>query len=220
VRVEHRGGAGPISLRGWWIRDAALRRYTFGRGATLRPGRAVTLHVGSGRHTGSSFYWGQPRAVFEAVDNPNSPAVGMGDGAYLFDPNGDLRASAQYPCRFACRNPARRRLRMTVHYTRADEYVLIRNTSSAPVDLDGQVVKTSMQRHYDFGARGVISMLWPGETLRLDVGGDPENDSRLQRHWGLAPPVLDDRGAGVALRTLTGLLTACYRWGAGSCPAS
>ncbi|MCW2989415.1 MAG: hypothetical protein JWM73_9 [Solirubrobacterales bacterium] len=220
VRVEHRGGAGPIALRGWWIRDAALRRYTFPRGATLRPGAIVTLHVGSGRHVGSSFYWGQPGAVFEAVDNPHSPATGMGDGAYLFDPQGDLRASSQYPCRYACRNPARAQVRMTVHYARADEHVLIRNVSPAPVDLDGQVLKTSMQRSYDFGARGVSSLVRPGETLRLTVGGDPNDDSRLDRHWDLAPPILDDRGAGVALRTLTGLLTACYRWGAGSCPAA
>ena len=29
----------------------------------------------------------------------------MGDGAYLFDPQGDLRASMTYPCRIACTDP-------------------------------------------------------------------------------------------------------------------
>ncbi|MFL5844383.1 MAG: lamin tail domain-containing protein [Solirubrobacteraceae bacterium] len=218
VRVEHRGSGGPVSLYGWWIRDSALRRYTFPRSAVLRRGQSVTLHMGGGRHTGSSFYWGQPSSVFEAVDNPRSPAVGMGDGAYLFDPQGDLRAAFQYPCRRRCRNPARTRVRLTVHNEHADEYVLIRNVSSRPVDLDGQVAKTSMQRSFDFGARGVLSMLWPGETLRLDTGGDPADDSRLHRHWGLSPPVLDDRSGAVALRTLTDLLTACQRWGSAACP--
>ena len=220
VRVTHRGGGGPVRLSGWHVRDATLRRFVFPRGTVLRPGRSVTVHVGRGDDLGARLFWGLRSPVFEAIDNPNTASQGMGDGAYLFDPHGDLRASSVYPCRHACANPARGRVQMTVNYRRADEYVLLRNVSAAPVDLDGQVVKTSMQRSYDLGARGLPTVLAPGETLRLDTGGDPAGDTRLRRHWGLAPPVLDDRGAGVALLTLTGLPTACYAWGAGRCPTS
>jgi endonuclease YncB( thermonuclease family) len=219
VRIEHRGGAGAISLRGWYVRDAAQRRYTF-RFGTLRPGRTVTLHVGSGRHRGSSFYWGLPRSIFENFDNPHSNARGMGDGASLFDPGGNLRASMMYPCRYACANPTRDRVRMTVHNRRDDEAVLITNVSTVPVDLDGHVIKTSTSRIYDFGALGVSSIVRPGETLRVTVGGSAAGDSRLDRHWEQAPPIIDDRTGVVELRTLTHLLTACYAEGAASCPGS
>lgn len=81
VRVRNASGS-ALALGGWWIRDSALRRFTFPSGTTLEAGGVVTMRVGPGRDSGSTFHWGQPRPVFE-----NS-----GDGAYLFDPQGDLRA--------------------------------------------------------------------------------------------------------------------------------
>jgi endonuclease YncB( thermonuclease family) len=217
VRVENLGGAGTVSLRGWWLRDAALRRYVFPRSARVKPGGSVTLHIGGGHHSGSSYYWGLSRAAFENFDNPNSNARAMGDGAYLFDPRGDLRAWQTYPCRFACADPARKQVRMSVHYFHADEYLLFNNAGTTPLDLDGQVVKTTTSRIYDFGPGSVLA---PSETLRLDVAGNPGEDSRLHRHWHLAPPILEDRGAFVVLRTFSDLLTACQDWGAASCPGS
>jgi hypothetical protein len=54
----------------------------------------VTLYVGSGTSDGASFYWGLPKSVFgQEIDDERA----MGDGAYLFDPQGDLRASDVYP---------------------------------------------------------------------------------------------------------------------------
>lgn len=195
VRIEHRGGAGPILLRGWYVRDAAQRRYTF-RSGTLRPGRSVTLYVGRGP---SPFQWHRPAPIFENES---------GDGAYLFDPDGDLRASMMYPCRYRCADAARSRIRMTVHNVHADEAVLLTNVSHVPVDLDGQLVRTSGGRVYDIGAGGRMSMVRPGETMRIAVGGSARDDSRLDRHWEVAPPIIDDRTGVVELRTFTGLLTA------------
>src|SRR5207237_416123 len=78
-----------------------------------------------------------------------------------------------------------------------------------PADLDGQVLKTSTSRIYDFGAHGVSSVVRPGETLRVTIGGDASEDSRLDRHWEQARPIIDDRRGVVALGTLQTLLVAC-----------
>jgi micrococcal nuclease len=96
VTIQDLDPATPVPLGHWWVRDSALRRYTFPPGTVLQPGGIVTLRVGVGTNTDTTFYWGQKRPVFE---NPKPDGRGMGDGAYLFDPQGDLRAWMTYPCR-------------------------------------------------------------------------------------------------------------------------
>ena len=90
--VIRNNGTRTLAIGGWWFRDSALRRYHFPTGAKVYPGRSVTVHVGRGTRTSSVFYWGYDKPLFE-----NS-----GDGGYLFDPQGDLRAWVVYPCRFGC----------------------------------------------------------------------------------------------------------------------
>ena len=60
---------------------------------------SVYVHVGKGHSTTTSKYWGLTAPVF---DNPTSDALAIGDGGYLFDPRGDLRAWMLYPCVVAC----------------------------------------------------------------------------------------------------------------------
>lgn len=84
-----------VALGGWWVRDSHLRRFTFPPGAVVGAGRRVRVHVGRGAADGSRFYWGLPEPVFE---NPGK-TPGMGDGGYLFDRDGDLRAWDIYPRR-------------------------------------------------------------------------------------------------------------------------
>ena len=54
--------------------------------------------------TTSEFYWGLRGPAFENVTRDETA---MGDGAYMFDPQGDLRLSMIYPCREACADPQR-----------------------------------------------------------------------------------------------------------------
>lgn len=98
VRVQNPSDV-ALSVAGWWVRDSALRRYTFPAGATIPARGAVHVHVGSGTPTATHFYWGLSAPAF---DNPSTDAQARGDGAYLFDPRGDLRAWMQYPCVLAC----------------------------------------------------------------------------------------------------------------------
>jgi hypothetical protein len=98
VRVDNRSDV-ALPLAKWWIRDSGLRRYTFPAG-TVVPGRgAVYLHVGSGTPSATHKFWGLTAPVF---DNPTDDEQAHGDGAYLFDPQGDLRGWMQYPCVLAC----------------------------------------------------------------------------------------------------------------------
>jgi micrococcal nuclease len=93
ARIVNPGDA-ALRLGGWWFRDSALRRYTFPSGATVPAHGAITLHMGRGSSGGDEFFWGLPAPPFE---NPSYDARSMGDGAYLFDPRGNLRASVIYP---------------------------------------------------------------------------------------------------------------------------
>ncbi|GAA3340628.1 hypothetical protein GCM10020358_28940 [Amorphoplanes nipponensis] len=105
VRVDNPSDA-ALPVAGWWVRDSALRRYTFPAGTVVPPRGAVYVHAGSGTPTATHLYWGQPGPVF---DNPSFDQQAHGDGAYLFDPQGDLRAWMLYPCVLSCpATPARR----------------------------------------------------------------------------------------------------------------
>ena len=106
VRVDNASNM-PLPLAGWWVRDSALRRYTFPAGTVVPARGAIHVHVGSGTPTATHKYWAQTAPVF---DNPSLDDRAHGDGAYLFDPQGDLRAWMQYPCVLSCPvAPARRR---------------------------------------------------------------------------------------------------------------
>jgi micrococcal nuclease len=84
----------PIRLAGWWFRDSALRRYRFPSWAEIPSGETVTVRMGKGRSAGETFYWGLSEPPFE---NPSYDRRGIGDGGYLFDPKGNLRAGVIYP---------------------------------------------------------------------------------------------------------------------------
>jgi micrococcal nuclease len=97
-------GQSAVSLGGWWIRDAAYRGtkahgYQFPSSAVVQPGSKLRLKVGHGNNDADTLYWGINEPIFANVTNN---AKKMGDGAWMFDPDGDLRAYQMYPCRYAC----------------------------------------------------------------------------------------------------------------------
>jgi micrococcal nuclease len=94
VQIDNHDPFTTVSLENWWVRDSGLRRYTFPAGAVVPPMGRVTLYVGDGTSGGASFFWGWPTSVFDQVLEDERA---MGDGAYLFDPQGDLRAADVYP---------------------------------------------------------------------------------------------------------------------------
>lgn len=97
-------GSVPVPLGGWWVRDAAYRGfkahgYPIPAGVTVDPGARLRIHVGHGTDSANTLYWGLDKPVFA---NVSGGSRWMGDGGWLFDPDGDLRAWDMYPCRAAC----------------------------------------------------------------------------------------------------------------------
>jgi hypothetical protein len=89
----------------------------------------------------------------------------------------------------------------------------VRNVSDHPVDLYGYELAIHGSA-YDFGEWPPLA---PGQTLQVDVNGDPADDTALHRSWGLNRLVLRDAGGWVRVQTFTDITLACDAWGSGSC---
>ena len=104
VRIRNRDPVSAVSLHRWWVRDSALRRFRLPRAAVVLPGRSIRVRVGRGTDNALNFFWGRLEPVFA---NAKRGRRAIGDGVYLFDPQGDLRAWRMYPCRPGCAGPPR-----------------------------------------------------------------------------------------------------------------
>ncbi len=210
VRIKNEG-ATDLSIAGWWFRDSFLDRYFFPVGAAVPAGRAITLYVGSrpasDTNTTTHFYWRRTHAVFD-----NAGRRGMGDGGYLFDPQGDLRLSMMYPCRYSCSDLLKGKIALTAR-PRAPEEVEVQNVSTSSMDLEGYVLENPPYV-YSFGPNTVLD---PGETMQLVVLGSPSTDTALIKHWGKQSYILNDSGDLTRLRTQTNITIVCYAWGSFSC---
>ena len=162
------------------------------------------------------FYWFQRSSVFE---NARDDGFHTGDGGYLFDPHGDLRAHSMYPCLVSCTDPLQGKVAIDAHPT-GSESVSVRNVSAQTVDLDGYLVKLHLRGYKDqfiFSYPLRNAVLAPGETLELRMGGSPSRDERLVRHLGRGAYVLSDKGNAVSLRTANDIVVGCAAWGLASC---
>jgi len=213
VQVKNAGTV-AVGLGGWWLRDSAYRGvlargFVFPAGTTLPPGGTVTVFVGSGRPSATRLFWRSTAPVFENV----SRSTGLADGAYLFDPQGDLRASMVYPCRVGCASALAGRLALTAVAdppgvdTANGERVVVRNTSRAPAALEGHQL-WSWPYGYTFPPGTVLA---PGQSLQVRLGRGTR--SGATHYWGLAAPALGNGGDSVALRTLGNVTVACRSWG-------
>ena len=135
---------------------------------------------------------------------PNIGPDHLGDGAYLFDPQGDLRAAMTYPCLVACDHPDAGALSLTAEPRGRDEGATIRNVAGRPVDLSGTVLAVNDGFAFPLGD-GVV--LAPGEELELDLGAD----------LGMDRPILRDGGGVARVATFRDITLACDAWGTGRC---
>jgi endonuclease YncB( thermonuclease family) len=210
MRIKNDDQTRPLKLGRWVARTSDLRRYRFPSGTTVAPGATLTLHVGHGRNTRTDRFWGLGVSIF---DNVTHDATARGDGGYLFDPRGNLRAYMIYPCRVNCADPLQGRASVNAFPDERQEYVTVRNTSSGPIDLEGYQVSTRYHL-YSFGAHSVVG---PGETMRIYMQGSARNDTALVKHWGFSGNILSNAGDSIALRTYSDVILSCYSWGVGSC---
>ncbi len=215
VRVLNPGST-VLGIGGWVVRTGAQDSYTFPATARVPAGGTLTLRVGAGTNTTTTFHWGSTAPKFA---NANLATNAYGSGAYLFDPDGDLRAWSIYPCLTACSDPLVGKVSVAVNPDAkgvdADnvngEYVRLSPAGTSPVDLSYKVL--SVNGHtYEFPKGTVVER---GETLMVHVGRG--YSSRLRQFWGNTKPVLANTGGAVELRTPDSIRIACRAWGTGRC---
>jgi micrococcal nuclease len=93
IEVRNLDTARAVRVGGWRVKDSDLKQYVLPSWASVPAGGSIFVHVGRGRAHGTDFFWGFSHALFDDA---------IGDGGYLFDPQGDLRAWDIYPCRYRC----------------------------------------------------------------------------------------------------------------------
>ena len=249
VRIHNDDPTTPVSLKGWSLRDSDLRGeklrsgYQFPADTVIPAGGSITVHVGKGQSHDGVFYWGENKVIF---DNATSDKMQMGDGAYLFDPDSEMRAHVQYPCRVTCNEPLDNEVSVTSRYMGIEhEWITIKNISSEVISLNEYEIE-NVPWFYEFGERDVIE---PGKAITLwvkqphDVPRDtPGGHSLLVTpkpglslpgltdfastseflSWGYDKGMLNDGGDVVVLRNPMGapVAGACDSWGGFPCPKS
>lgn len=220
IRIKNLDPANALNVGGWFVRDSDLRRkrkddparnpgYTLPAGATVPAGGTITVRVGNGSNTASDFFWGQGSPIFENTDDKGSAP---GDGAYLFDPAGNLRAWQMYPCRVACADALQGKVKLEVDHSSKVEAFTVTNVSGEPVNLEGYLM-SSYPRRYHFPAGTILQ---PSEQLRVEIGSG--QDSALHKYWTVPMPFFKNNGPDPAtIETYDGIRIDCFAWGRGSC---
>lgn len=217
VRVKNLGTT-PVSVAGWHIRDAShTPPYVFPAGTVINAGQYLTVRVGSGTRTRTTFYWGQRTSQF----GNTGTAGAVGDSAYLFDPQGDIRAHVSYPCVYRCTDPLAGKVRIdSITYDAVgDDFSNVNGewTSISAVDprqridLSNKVLELGGHIWEIPGG----SYLNPGEHLRVYSGRG--TNSRLKAYWNSAAPMLPNAGGRVSLRNTEGTRLACRAYGSARC---
>jgi hypothetical protein len=168
------------------------------------------VHPGRGPNDADTFHWGLGETVFE---NASRDRKQMGDGGYLFDPRGNLRAAAQYPCRVACREPLARAVQLRAH-AKGRESITVKNVSDATVSLWEYEIE-SRPWFYEFERSAVLD---PGQSLTLWIGRAEGEETPHNLSWGFDKGLLGDRRDVVTLRNPLGAPVVCDAWGGLRCP--
>ena len=209
VKIRNYDAVNPLPIGGWYVRDSGLRRFTFPADAVIPPNGSVTLYAGEGGNFGNEYFWNLRGPVFENIIRDDR---GIGDGAYLFDPQGDVRAWMMYPCRVYCTAPTQGKIRLATQ-PKKDEYISVTNTSAEALDLEPYLLKTAPYS-YAF-PQGTI--LQPGQTIRVHTQGDPSEDTETDRYWGMTRQILNNGGDKVIFTSYNDLQVACTAYGSKSC---
>jgi endonuclease YncB( thermonuclease family) len=222
VRLTNLGDK-RISLRGWWMRDSYLRGklhgakkgrgFTFPGSAAIAPNGTLTIYAGKGKNSATKLHWGLGDAPFENATNDKKR---VGDGAYLFDPQGDIRAFMQYPCRIGnCRDTLTDKVDVRATF-RGTEYVTVKNKTDEVLDLTEYEIE-SVPWFFEF-ARG--TQLQPHQSIILYIGrGSKRGKNTITKNWGFNVGLLGDRKDAVTLRNPFGAPVVCDSWGGVKCPS-
>lgn len=216
VRIANQSTTQAVDMSGWSLRDGSLHWLKFPSGTVVQPNSALTVRVGEGPDTADTLYWGRKRPAFSNLTVTKSF---MGDGAYLIDPQGNVRAWFLYPCITSCDDPRTGAITITkVRYDPPgneiprpnEEYFRLVNRSGTSFGLIGYEVRIGGYTR-EFTWRDTLA---PGQrmTIRIGKGRDRGNT----RYFGMGHSILDNGGDVITLRSFDARIVACKAWGSGS----
>lgn len=205
----HNDGNKTLNVSRWMLREASRNDlFYFPKGTEIPPGGSIRVVGGTGSG-GGVFHWGNSASQLER----------KGDGVYLFDRDGDIRAYVEFPCLFECYDPLIGKVAMSVQYDAEGkdkkningEWVDIWNVSPNNVDLFDYVIERGTHA-FHFADHEVVA---PGDFVRVHVGtGD---DRAGQLYWRKDRPIFNNFAGKVVLRTLDGRVVANYLWPCDPC---
>jgi endonuclease YncB( thermonuclease family) len=240
IRITNHDPLNAVPIGGWNVRDSHLRGdklrpgYIFPSGAVIPAGGSVMVRMGNGRNSAGEFFWGLGETIFEQASEDKFQT---GDGAYLFDPDGEMRAHVQYPCRTSCADPLDGVLDVEARYQGVEhEWVTITNTSASPISLN-QYELESPPWFFEFGPRDILLpgrsfVVWIDKPHRVPLtngsrilvpavaGVPPFQGAQGFKSWNFSDPLLSDNGDAVLMRNPAGapVQGGCANWGRVSCP--
>ncbi len=218
-------GTNRVDLSRWIMRDGSLEWLRLPAGTAVDPGGVLTIRSGSGQNTASSVYWGRRAPVwanFTTARGTRTKFGFIGDGAYLLDPRGNVRASKVYPCLDGCADPARGALRIArVNYDPPgderrkpnSESITMKNTGAVALSLFGYELRAG-GFGYEFGPHDALA---PGQRLTIRLGTG--QSTAAERHLGLGRAALANSGDRILLRSFDGAPLDCKAWGRVKCLA-
>lgn len=213
IRIANQSTSQAADLSGWSLRDGSLNWLRFPAGTVIPANDALTVRVGMGRNTPSTIYWGRKRPVFS---NLGVTADYMGDGAYLIDRQGNVRAWYMYPCLGTCDDPRMGAVQITK--VRHDppgnevrkpnsEFVRITNTSTSTFPMVGYELRIGGWTR-EFGPQDTLA---PGATLTISIGKG--TDRAMRRFFGMPHAILNNTGEMISLRSFDARVIDCYAYG-------
>lgn len=215
VKIRNTSTTQTLDLGGWSIRDGShYAPFKFPAGTSIKPNGIITLYVGAGKATKSSFFWDRDEGAFT---NPTSLVDNSFGALYLEDPLTNIRSHVSWPCVYDCAPvPALR-----ISYVQSDapgsdytnlngEYIAIVTTGGMTVDLT-KVVVTLGGHTFHFGENGVLK---PGQVLRLHSGKG--TNTALAKYWNYTHPLLAGSGT-IRLNTAGAQPISCKAWGTATC---
>ncbi len=213
IRIANMSTDTVADLSGWSLRDGSLNWLRFPDGVSIAPNDALIVRVGQGQHSANTFYWGRKRPVFSNLGVTDDY---MGDGAYLIDKQGNVRAYYVYPCLGSCEDPRMGAVQITK--VRDDppgnevskpnqEYVRIRNRGSESYSMIGYEIRIGGWTR-EFGSGDTLA---PGASLTVRIGKG--QDHAATRFFGMHHSILNNSGDLVALRSFDARVIDCYGYG-------
>ncbi|MEZ5382744.1 MAG: lamin tail domain-containing protein [Microthrixaceae bacterium] len=205
VRLRNHGTT-AFDLTGWQFKDTALEFYDFPNGTQIPAGGVLTVHTGQGTNTASDLYFGRTQPIFSGID-----------GAFLLDPDRDMRAFNFWPCAGACNDVAPPDLEITefdIEPWGTDDYFDLTNRGLSSIDLQDW----RLESYPHIVTIDESISLAPGATIRVTIG--PGTNSSAGLFMNRTAPIFDPPGDSILAIDPLGNVAACSAYGNVTCASN